>query len=305
MRFIKYFLPGAVLLVSAFYIVACGENKSPKKDVETTTRGNITISVDESYRPVAEQQIKVFDSSFPDANINTLYKSEKECFEDLYNDNARLILVSRDFNEDEKKVYLANGIYYRSLPVAVDAIAVIVHPGSADTFMTLGQLQSILKDQFIRSYQVVFDNGQSGTIRYVMDSLIPGQNLSSKTYAVKSNDSVISYVAQHKDAIGIVGVSYVYDQEAMDGAGSFRKDIRVVALKNDSTGEFYEPYQAYIALKQYPLTRNMYFITKDRGQGLAAGFANFLCSERGQLIFYKSRLIPLRVPLNIREAVIK
>ncbi len=304
MRLTKHFLSGCVL--SALTLtMSCGPDKATTADTETTTKGNIRISIDESYKPVAEQQLKVFDSSFPEAKITTLYRSEKECFEDLYADSARLILVSRDLTDAERKAYHAAGIYFRSLPIAMDAIAVIVHPKSVDSFMTLGQLQAILQDKFIRSYTVVFDNGQSGTVRYITDSLIPGQNLSSKTYSVKSNDSVISYVARNEQAVGIVGVNYVYDQESTDGAGAFRKDIRVVALKNDSTGAFYQPYQAFLALQQYPLTRDMYFITRDRGQGLAAGFANFLCGERGQLIFNKARFVPLRVQLNIREAEIK
>lgn len=305
MRFIKYLLSGSALVAITFTIIACGEDKTGKKDTETTTKGNISISVDESYQPVIEQQLKVFDSSFPEAEIRTLYKSEKECFEDLYKDSARLILVSRDLTPEEKSAYHNNGIYVRSLPVAMDAIAIVVHPGSVDTFMTVGQLKAILQDKFIRSYTVVFDNGRSGTLRYVLDSLIPGENLSSKTYSVNNNDSIISYVARNENAIGILGVNYVYDPESNSGTGIFKKEVRVVALKNDSTGDFYQPYQAYIALLQYPLTRDLYFITRDKGQGLAAGFANFLCSERGQLIFNKARFVPLRVQLNIREAEIK
>jgi phosphate transport system substrate-binding protein len=302
----KYLVQGLMAWGMGMLWISCGNKETATKtNIETTTSGTITISVDDTYKPVIAQQLKVFDSSYPEAHVTAHYKSEKACFEDLFSGTAKLIVTSRDLTEAERKAYIASGRKTRSLPVAMDAIAVIVHPNSPDTLMTLGQLQKILQAGFIRTYDIVFDNGESSTVRYITDSLIPGANLSSKAYAVKSLDSVISYVANKENAIGFVGVSNIYDPDDNTGVGVFKNNIRVVAFKDDSTGIFYQPYQAYIALRQYPLTRSMYFITTDNGRGLGAGFANFLCSERGQLIFGKARFAPLRVQLQIREAEIK
>jgi phosphate transport system substrate-binding protein len=78
----------------------------------------------------------------------------------------------------------------------------------------------------------------------------------------------------------------------------------VAALKNDSTGEFLKPYQAYIALKTYPLTRSLYYINSESYPGLGTGFANFLGSQRGQLIFFHAHLFPVRSEMVIRQAEI-
>jgi len=306
MRLIPYLVSGIATLGLVLSLTSCGEeNKGNGKKPETTTSGTINISVDEGYKPVIEQQLKVFDSSYPEAHITPYFKSEKQCFDDLFKDSSGLILTARDLTAAEKKVYEKNGVPLRSLAVAMDAIAIVVHPKSVDTFMTLGQLKGIMTGSFTRPYTIVFDNAQSSTVRYIVDSLIPGQQLSSKSYAVKSNQAVIDYVAQNENAIGILSVGYVWDEESTSELGEFKKGVKVVSLKNDVTGEFYQPYLGNIALFQYPLTRDMYFITRDNGYGLSAGFANFICSERGQLIFKKSRLVPLRVQLNIREVDIK
>jgi phosphate transport system substrate-binding protein len=309
MPFRKYIAGSMALIAFSIGAVSCGNDKSTSDEPkETTTKGNIKISIDDSYMPVMEQQLNVFDSSFPEAHITAAYKAEKQCFEDLYNDSARLIVVSREMTDAEKKVYEHNQVKIKSLAIAADAIAVIVNPASPDTFMTLGQLKQILQGKFARNYTIVFDNAQSGTVRYMLDSLIPGQQLSSKTYAVKNNDSLIAYVAKNENAIGFLSVSQVYDPESTVPEGSFKKGVKVVALKNENdtaATDFYQPYQAYIALKQYPLRRIMYFITRDTWSGLGAGFANFLSGEAGQLIFKKARLVPLRVPLMLREAEIK
>jgi len=308
MRLRRYFSLGVVALAVASGLWSCNGNNKPAEQKETSTRGNIKIAVDESFMPVLNQELHVFDSSYPEAHITAAFKTEKECFEDLYKDSARLIVVSRDLTPAEKTAYQNNDIGFKSLGIAMDAIAVVVNPASPDSFMTLGQLKQILLGKFARPYTVVFDNAQSGTVRYMLDSLIPGQQLPSNVYAVRNNDSLIDYVAKNEHAIGFVGVSHVYDENSTDPAGAFRKNIRVASLKNEddtSVTGFYQPYQAWIAQKKYPLRRTMYFITRDTWNGLGAGFANFLSNQAGQLIFLKARLVPLRVPLRLREAEIK
>jgi len=309
MQFRKYITAAFALAALTFTLSSCGGDE-PAKDQpsETTTSGKINIAVDESYQPVIEQQVNVFDSSYPEATVTAAYKSEKQCFQDLYSGAARLIIVSRDLNAAEKKVYEHNQVKIKSLSVATDAIAVIVNHKSIDSIMTVGQLRQILLGKFAREYTIVFDDAQSGTVRYMLDSLIPGQKLSSKTYSIKNTDSLLDYVAKNEKAIGFMSVSQVYDETSTKPEGEFKKGVAVVAMKdeNDTTvTDFYQPYQAYIAFKQYPLRRDMFFITRDAWNGLATGFANFLTREEGQLIFKKARLVPLRVALQIRPAEIK
>ena len=66
----------------------------------------------------------------------------------------------------------------------------------------------------------------------------------------------------------------------------------------------YKPFQAYIALGQYPLVRNMYVLLTDPRSGLASGFATFMASDRGQRIILRSGIVPatqnVRI-VNVRE----
>ena len=292
----------ALIFFAAMIAIGCGPNQEP---TETGTKGTINISVDESLKPVIEQQLKVWDSSYPEGHIHVRYLPENECFDNLYKDSARLIITARDITAGEKSAYASAKISLRSLSMAEDAIAIILNPASPDTFMTLGQLREILLGKFARTYTVVFDNGKSSMVRFVVDSLIPGGQLSSKSYAASTNEGVIDYVAKNPEAIGIVGVSHIYDPQDNTGMGRFLPNIKVAALRNDSTLEFHQPYQYSIALHKYPLTRKVYFVSRESWQGLGTGFANFLCGEQGQLIFKKSWMVPLRVPLVIREVQLK
>ncbi len=58
--------PTMVLAVVDLLFAGC-HCRTPISPVETPTSGTIHISVDESFKPVIDSQLKVFESSFPDA----------------------------------------------------------------------------------------------------------------------------------------------------------------------------------------------------------------------------------------------
>lgn len=298
MKFARLFPVLVILLLTA---VGCGEEKSKDQPTDTLTTGTIDISVDETYRHVIQQQLEVFDSSYPHANINVQYKSESECIKDFMDGKVRMILVTRNLEADEKAVLEQKKIVPTAMDIAKDAIAVIVNNKNQDTVFSVTQLKGILTGQYSKKYSVVFDNPGSSTLRYMLDSLIPGEKTGDNVYAAKGNDSVIQYVANNPDAIGFVSVSHISDYEDPEGL-AFISDVKVAAIYNDSLDKAYKPYQAYIAPEWYPLTRKLYYVHRDTYSGLAAGFAKFLREQRGQLVFKQARLFPTRVNIIFREA---
>lgn len=280
--------------------VACGGGD--KGPTDTPNSGTIDIAVDETYRPVIEEQLHVFDSSFPNTQINVQYKSEADCIKDYLEGKVRLALVTRELTEEEKKYCETKGIVPQSQALARDAVAVIVNPGSADTAFGLTQLRGILSGQYKDSYNVVFDHGGSSTLRFIQDSIMKGQTLGKNVFAANGNDSVVSYVSKNPKSIGFVGLSYVSNDTDANNTGAFISRVKVAAIFNDSTREFLQPYQAYIALRSYPLSRNLYYIKNETHQGLGTGFANFLSRDRGQLIFAHAHLFPLKMQIVLRPA---
>lgn len=291
-------------IVSIFFLMAACDAPGVKKETDTLTTGTISISADETYQPIIEEEKKVFDSSFPEAHITVHYKSEATCIKDFLNDSARLILVTRDLNADEKKYCEQKKLVPTTLEIAKDAVAVILNNSSEDTAFSVSQIRGILSGQYPKKYTVVFDNQGSSTLRFMVDSILKNEPLGANVFAAKGNDSVIEYVRKNPDAIGFVGVSYVADFEDPEGL-AFIKTIKVASIYNDKLQKFFQPYQAYIAPNYYPFTRNLYYINRETYPGLGTGFANFLTRERGQLIFKQARLFPLRTNVIFRDAEIK
>ncbi len=287
-----------ILFVTVLF-AACNENKK-NAPTDTLVSGNIDISVDETFRPIIEEQLKVFDSSFPEAHIKASYKAESECIKDFIDGKARMVLITRDLLGNEKEVLEQKKVVATSLPIAKDGIAIIVNKTVKDT-LTLSEIKGILTGTYKEKRTVVFDNQGSSTLRYMLDSLIPGEKLASNVFAAKTTDSVVAYVMNNPNAIGFIGVSHVSDFSDPEGL-AFISNINVAAVMNDKDQHFYKPYQAYIAQQVYPLTRDLYYIHRETYPGLATGFASFLSKERGQLIFKQARLFPLRSNIILREA---
>jgi phosphate transport system substrate-binding protein len=285
-------------------MAACGPNPNAKK-LDTATEGTIRISVDETYKPLIDSEIKVFESLYPKAHIIPTYKPEADCFRDLLNDSARMVIVTRDFNQKEREYFKQIKITPNSLLLAWDALALVVNKENPDSILNMDQVRGIMdgtnKD---RKWQLVFDNANSSTVRYIMDSINRGKPLPTNTMAAKTNPEVVDYVSKNKDAIGVIGVSWISDpNDSLSMA--FTKQVSVVRLRADNGSEFVKPYQAYIGIGTYPLKRGFFYCLKEPYHGLGSGFATFLGSYEGQLVIKQFRLFPARLNVVFREANLK
>mgnify|MGYP001163395257 FL=1 len=291
------------LWLAGFCWISC--NQQAKHPADTTTSGTIHISVDISYEPLMDSEIKVFETQHPQAHIIASYKPEADCFKDLLNDSARLIIVTRDLNEQEQAYFRSIHEPIVSKILAWDAIAVIVNPANPDTNMTVDELAKITTgDYHGKPIQLVFDEQNSSTVRFIIDSINHGKPLPAYAMAAHGPSEVVDYVASTPHAIGMIGVSWISDP--YDSLGlSFLKKVRVVGLKTANETRYFKPYQYYIALKSYPLTRAFYFILREPYYGLGTGFVNFLASDKGQLIIAKYRLFPALMNIVFRDATIQ
>ena len=132
-------------LLFALLFVSCDSKESKNAIQDNTEEGTIRISVDESFKPVIEEQLKVHRSSFPKANIIASYKSEADCFRDLQNDSTRMIIVARGLDENEAAFYKSTLSYNpQYAELAYDAVALIVNNNASDSIFTFEEVKDIL-----------------------------------------------------------------------------------------------------------------------------------------------------------------
>jgi phosphate transport system substrate-binding protein len=302
------------VLLSSAILAACGDgNKGPKPD--TATSGTITVAADESLRPIVEAEAEVFQSIYPDAHLNIIYTNEYDAMQMLANDSARIAITTRGLLPEEKAKLDKIGIVPHYAPFASDAIAIIMNKSIADTILTVEQLRNILDGTFTNwkdlnakgisaPLQVVFDSPKSGAVRHLRDSILHGKELAKHCFAVENNAAVIDYVEKNKNSIGIIGVNWISDSDdsTMHGFLSRINVAELVPLNPDAAeARSMKPYQAYVALKQYPLWRKVQITSREARVGLGTGFASFVASDKGQRIVLKSGLVPATAPVRILD----
>ncbi len=305
-----------LLILTVLTLLCCNRmNRDPYSDTPTT--GIIKIGVDETFKPVAEAELFVFGELYKYAKITPVYCPENECFRLLMADSVHMIIASRPLQKDEMELFSKKHIIPREIKIATDAVALIVNPANTDTLLSLDDLKDIFTGRITdwkqlnslskqEKINVVFDNKNSSIVRFAIDSICQGRKLSANLYALDSNLDVVGYVANHANALGLIGVSWISDRDDTTQL-SFLKKIRVIALSDlkPATGNnSYQPFQAYIYQGSYPLSRNVYAINAEPRNGLATGFTSFLASDKGQRIILKSGILPATQTVrlvNIRD----
>src|SRR5450755_1019131 len=139
MNMLKRCFPFIVYAVLFF----TGCHSGPRIPVETPTSGTIHISVDESFKPVIDSQLKVFESSFPDAHILVDYKPEAACLRDLYGDSTRLVIITRGLTLPEER-YFRDTVKTAAISgiLAYDAVALVVNNHSRDSVMSMDDVRN-------------------------------------------------------------------------------------------------------------------------------------------------------------------
>jgi phosphate transport system substrate-binding protein len=297
-----------------FLLVSCGEKKDEKKsNADDPTKGEITIAVDESFAPILEAEVSAFMQSYKGTKINIASKPEAEAIGMMLNGKARFATVARELTNDEKEIFKQEDIQYRSFKFAADGLALIINKENRDTLIKMSDLKDLMTGKKSKWSEIggkmsgkvtlVFDNPNSSNLRFLMDRFNLDRKVKVPFFALKNNKEVIEYVKTHKDAMGVIGVNWISDGEDAS-ALNFIRSIRVMAVaevENPSKDDYYEPFGYNIALKKYPLRREIKIILKEAHWGLGTGFINYMTGDNGQLIVLKSGLIPMTRQIQIRQ----
>src|SRR6185312_5096045 len=250
----------AAFMIALLWVFFTGCQQNKRTDIDTPERGTIHISVDETFKPVIDSEIQVFEALYPNTKIIADYKPEAECFKDLMKDSTKMIIVTRGLTPQEEKYYKDKISFSPTWSrVAYDAIAVIVNKNDPDSLFTMNEIRGILEGSTGDKQMAVFDGlKETSTIRYAVDSILKGHRFdSSRVFAEKNSEGVINYVSKHKNVLGFVGVSWIGNPEDTTQT-SFLTKVRIASIQCTCPEKsFIKPFQANIMLKRYPMVRGL------------------------------------------------
>ena len=292
-----------------FWLSGCQSFKEKEQELrDTPDRGKIYVSADETFKPIIDEQVQVYEANHPGTKIVVQYKPEAECLKDMAVDSIRLIIATRGYSESEKNFIVDSfNLSPKRMVVARDAVAVIVSPRSEDSLFTMGEIREILTGKFKKDLIPVFDGVQAtSTVRFIVDSVLKNESLTPNAVAARTSEGVIDYVSKNPKTIGFIGVSWIGNKEDEQQI-SFLKKVKMAHLESaDLPGKYILPVQINIYLRRYPMVRDLVYILKENYRGLGKGFADFMSGEIGQLIFKRAYLMPAQKdfiirPIRVRE----
>ncbi|MCP1714528.1 phosphate transport system substrate-binding protein [Methanocalculus alkaliphilus] len=198
---------------------------------------------------------------------------------------ADIGMASRDISANEKQQYptLVEHI------VAVDGIALIVHPSNPVTTLTMDEVKAIYKGEITnwkdlggndRSIVPVGRDSASGTREFFYEVVMHKEEFVRTQQELNSNGAVKQTVAQTPDAIGYVGLGYL--------------DTTVATVTINVNGKPVVPTIENIKDASYPIARGLNMYTQGQPSGLVKDYLDFLMSADGQRIVAEQGFVPVK-----------
>lgn len=307
-----YNLVGLILLSG---LLATCADKPKNGRTDTYSSGAITFASDESFSPIIDEEIQVFESIYRDAKLTPIYTNELDAINMLMTDSIQLVIASRNFTKKELENLKARSYLPVAIPLAYDGLSLIINRENKDSCISVNNIKRVLSGTAKKwsdivpgssrgDILVVFDNSKSSTVHFCVDSILGGKPINSPNIvAANTSKEVIDYVEKTSNSIGIIGSNWLNDKRDTTNT-TFKKNITVMSVSRFDKAtamNSWKPYQAYLLDGRYPLVRTIYALLNDPINGLPWGFAHFIEQPKGQLIIFKSGLLPMRGDITIRS----
>jgi phosphate transport system substrate-binding protein len=256
-----------------------------------------------------------FNREYPNVNIQIQAAGSSTAPPALTEGTSNLGPMSREMKDDELEAFEDKyGYKPVAVPVAIDALAVMVNKDNPIKGLTVPQVDAIFSSTRkcgyekdietwgdagvaawgAKSIQLYGRNSVSGTYGYFKEHALCKGDFKSNVNEQPGSASVVQSVTSSKNGIGYSGMGYS------------TSGIRMVPLAKKAGQPFVEATPENAIKGAYPLTRYLYiYVNKKPNQPLAPlenEFMKMVLSKTGQQVVIKDGYIPL--PANVVEKVL-
>ncbi|NER46398.1 MAG: PstS family phosphate ABC transporter substrate-binding protein [Symploca sp. SIO1A3] len=190
--------------------------------------GKIAIDGSSTVFPITEAMAEEFQKANPDVKITVGVSGTGGGFKKFCAGETDISDASRPIKESEIELCEKEGIEYVELPVAYDAISVVVHPDNDfAACLTVEELNKIwepdseidnwnqVRDDFPDQKLSLYGPGtDSGTFDYFTDAINGDEGASRSDFTASEDDNVIvNGVSQDEGAMGYFGLAYYEENQ--------------------------------------------------------------------------------------------
>ena len=215
----------------------------------------------------------------------------------LINSSCEIAECSRSMKKEEIALAENKGVKPVEHIVALDGIAVVVHPKNPVSKLTMEQLRGIFMGTIKNWKEVGGDDKQivllsrevnSGTHVFFKEHVLRrGKEKGPEEFAagallMSSSQAIADEVANNSSAVGYYGMGYISPKQ------------KVIAVAKDEKSGYVDPTIAEVVSGRYPISRPLYIYTNGEPQGLVKKFLDFALSKEGQEIVLKLDFVPIK-----------
>lgn len=229
--------------------------------------GEIRIDGSSTVFPITEAVAEEFMGGDPSANVTVGVSGTGGGFRRFCAGETQISNASRPIKPEEVEACREGGVSFIELPVAYDALTVVVHPENTwATQMTVDQLNMIWSpeaqgvitnwNQVDPSFPdldlILYGPGtDSGTFDYFTEAVNGEGGESRADFTASEDDNVlVQGVANDEGSIGYFGLAYYIENQ---------ERLNSVAIVNPDTGEAIRPGVEAVEANEYvPLSRPLF-----------------------------------------------
>ncbi len=215
----------------------------------------------------------------------------------LLSNTCDIAELSRELKPEEIAMARKKGFEPKQITVALDGLAVVVHPANPLSQLTQDQLAAIFSGSVSNWKEiggsdlpivVLSREVNSGTHVYFKEHVLRrGRKDSQVEFAatalmLPSSQAIADEVAQNPGAIGYYGMGYISLRE------------KALAVAKDADSPYIQPTIENVISNAYPISRPLLMVSRGEPKGLAARFLDFVLSGAGQKIVVKIDFVPVK-----------
>jgi phosphate transport system substrate-binding protein len=244
-----------------------------------TVRGSTTVL------PVAQGAAEVFMDRNQEVDISVQGGGSGVGISSMIEGTCDIADSSRAVKDDEVVLARSKGIEFKANVIAMDGIAVIVHPTNKAERLSKSQIKEIYTGKISRwssvggadqAMVVVSRDNASGTFEAFDELALDKEKVRRDALMQGSNQAVATAVATSPGAIGYVGLAYL--------------SLRVKPVIVDGVAASKDT----VLLKRYALSRPLYMYTNGEPKGVVKEYIDFILSEEGQKLVEELGFVGIR-----------
>ncbi|MGB0563904.1 MAG: PstS family phosphate ABC transporter substrate-binding protein, partial [Spirulinaceae cyanobacterium] len=299
---------------------AAKELKAPEKfqDVETPA-GIFRYGGSTSWAPIRDQTEPILAEMQPGFQLSYLNPASGapgsgSGIRMLIEGQLAFAQSSRSLQPDEYQAARQRGFTLQEIPIAIDGIAIAVHPGLPIDGLTIEQLRSIYSGELTNWQELGGPNlpvqvysrdlTEGGTVKFFTDNVLAGAPLAETVQILPTTTQAVQTVSQTPGSIYFASAPEVLAQCSV-------KPIAIGRTANELVSPTQQPYRSpqdclsqpnQINLEafragNYPLTRRLFVIVKEDDQGdqeAGEAYAKLLLTQEGQNLIEQLGFVSLR-----------